>query len=160
MLLAEDDEQPVKELVRPVHFVPDSKRSDDLLEEMRNRGEQLLVVVDEYGGAVGIVTIEDLLEELVGEIRDEREAAEPAIRRLAERRWRVPARTEIEEVNRVVGCDLPEGDYETVGGLVLSTAGRIPRRGEVIRIKGGFVFRITDANERAVVLVHLTVPPV
>ena len=122
---------PVRELMRPVRFVPEFKRAHELLDEMRERHEHLAVVVDEYGGSVGMVTIEDLLEDLlVGEIRDERDQDGPPIRRLSERSWRIPGSTLIEEVNHTVRCELPEGGYETVAGLVLSASGRIPRVGE------------------------------
>lgn len=157
LLMATDDEEPIKSMKRHVVFVPEAKRADVMLDEMRRRGEHLVVVVDEYGGAVGIVTIEDLLEELVGEIRDERDGDGPQIRRIGERRWRVSARAQVEEVNVAAGIALPAGEYETIAGLILATCGRIPRPGEVIRV-GGFTFRIQESNERAIRVVQLLVP--
>ena len=161
------DEDPVDKLVEPVRFVPESKRADDLLHEMRRNHEHFVVVVDEYGGSVGIVTIEDLLEEFVGEIHDERDERTPAIRRLSERAWRVPARTEIHVLEEAIGRDLPEGDYETAAGLVLARLGRIPRVGELCRIPasaspggspvGDLTFQIEEATDRAIVTLHLTV---
>jgi len=143
--------------VQSVRFVPESKRADDLLEEMRSTHEELVVLVNEYGGVVGIVTLEDLLEEMVGEILDERDTDEPGIRRLSQREWRIPARTELDEVSSVIGYDLPEGEYETLAGLVLHQAGRIPKPGEVVRV-GPLLFLIEQGTDRAIQLVRLTLP--
>lgn len=153
----EDHERAVSSILRPVRYVPESQRGSVLLRELRDQGEHLAVVVDEYGGAVGLVTMEDLLEEVVGEIRDERDKVSPGIRRLSERDWRVPARLEIEEVSALIGHELPEGDYETVAGMVLTRLGRIPDAGEVVRI-GGFTVHIEAASERAIQTVRLTTP--
>ena len=147
----------VAQHMQPAIFVPETKRVDDLLREMRRDHNHFAVVVDEYGGVVGVVTIEDLLEEIVGEIHDERDTDEPGIRRLSEREWLIPARLEIEEISDVIGVELPEGEYETVAGLILAAVGRIPEPGEVIRIRG-FVFRVEQASERAIQRVHLTLP--
>lgn len=153
-----DDTHHVEALMRPVRFVPESKRADDLLHEMRRNREHFVVVVDEYGGSVGIVTIEDLLEEFIGEIEDERDERGPGIRRLGERTWRVPGRTEIDELEDVIGREVPEGDYETVAGLLLVKLGRIPRPGEACEVSG-LVFKVEEATDRAIVSVHLTVRP-
>jgi CBS domain containing-hemolysin-like protein len=107
-------------------------------------------VVDEYGGAVGVVTIEDVLEEIVGEIEDEYDVAEQAIRREGEGLWRVRAATAVREVNRALKLELPEGEeYETLGGLILDRLKRIPRVGDTVR-EGALQLRVTAANERAV----------
>jgi len=152
------DDRELESIMRSVRFVPESKRADDLLHEMRRNREHFVVVVDEYGGSVGIVTIEDLLEEFIGEILDERDERGPGIRRLGERAWRVPARLEIEAVSEVVGRELPEGDYETLAGLLLANLGRIPLVGETCEVDG-FVFRVEEVTDRAVVTVHLTLRP-
>lgn len=147
----------VRAVLRPVKYVPDSKRVDELLNEMRREREHFAVVVDEYGGSVGILTIEDLLEEIIGEIRDERDTDEEGIRRVSETEWRLPARVEVEPLEHAIGRELPDGDYETVAGLILQTTGRIPAKGEIVKV-GELLFRIEDANERAILTVHLTVP--
>jgi len=152
------DARDVRAVMQRARFVPESKRADDLLHEMRRNRERIVVVVDEYGGSVGIVTIEDLLEEFIGEIHDERDAHEPGIRRLGERAWRVPARSEIEPLSLAIGRPLPEGDYDTVAGLLLTHLGRIPQAGEVCEIDG-LVFRIEESTDRAIVSVHLSVRP-
>lgn len=153
---AEPDDQ-LAPHVKPVGFVPETKRADSLLEELRTAGDPLSVVVDEYGGVVGLVTVEDLLEELVGEIRDERDNEEPGVRRLSDREWRIPAQTEIDELSETLGVLLPEGEYETIAGLILSHTGRIPKPGEVVKV-GQLLFLVEQGNERALQLVRLTLP--
>jgi len=148
----------VEEAMHPATFVPESKRVDELLKEMRREGLHFAVVVDEYGGSVGIVTVEDLVEEIIGEIRDERDEDEPGIREMARGEWRVPARVEVEDLEEATGIRLPRGDYETVAGLILAACGRIPEAGEVVKV-GRLAFRIDGASDRAIVLVHLTIPP-
>lgn len=155
LLYGPEDHESIAGIVQPVRFVPDSKRADELLREMRRDNDHFAVVVDEYGGSVGLVTIEDMLEEIIGDIADERDKAVPAIRRLGEREWRVPARAEIEELEDAIGRKLPDGDYETVAGLILAATGRIPEAGEVIRV-GRFTFHIEVASERAIRTVRLT----
>ncbi len=158
LLWDEHTDHAVENLMKPVRFVPESKRADQMLHEMRRNREHFVVIVDEYGGSVGIVTIEDLLEEFVGEIHDERDEKEPGIRRLSERAWRVPARMEIEAVGDAVGREIPEGDYDTVAGLLLTKLGRIPSVGEICEVDG-LVFRVEEATDRTIVTVHLTVRP-
>jgi putative hemolysin len=157
LLFAPDPTLPVSSLMEPTSFVPESKRVDHLLAEMRQRRDSLVVVVDEYGGSVGIITIEDLLEEIVGEIRDERDEHEPAVQRLSEREWRVPARTEVDEFQDATGHELPEGDYETVAGFILATLGRIPSKGETLQVGPLTVF-VEEASERAILSLRVIVP--
>lgn len=157
VLFETDTDQFIHAVMRPVLFVPESKRVDEMLHEMRAEKVHFAVVVDEYGGTVGVITLEDLIEEIVGEIRDERDTEEPGIRMLSSREWRIPARTEIEEVEEVVGVELPEGSYETVAGYILSLIGRIPEAGELVRANS-LTFRIEQATDRAIQMVHLTIP--
>ena len=150
---------PIRTVVQTVKYVPESKRVDELLQEMRREREHFAVVVDEYGGSVGIVTAEDLLEEIIGDIRDERDHDEQdGIKRLGESEWRLSARVEIEPLATAIGREVPSGDYETVAGLVLSLLGRIPRKGDAVTV-GDLTFRVEDATERAILAVHLTVAP-
>ncbi len=123
---------PVDGLLRPVDFVPEAKPCDELLREMRGRRRAIAIVVDEYGGTAGLVTIEDLVEELVGDIRGEEEAASAAIRPLDGGRHAIDGATRIVDVNEALHTDLPEGDYETIAGLVLDRIGRVPGVGESV----------------------------
>jgi putative hemolysin len=129
-------ELPVDGLLRPIGFVPEAKTCDELLREMRARHRPIMVVVDEYGGTAGIVTIEDLVEELVGDIKNEEETAQTPVRRLEHGRWAVDAAMRVADVNEALDLDLPEGDYETLAGLVLERLGRIPAAGDVVTMAG------------------------
>ncbi|MFK7927934.1 MAG: hemolysin family protein [Myxococcota bacterium] len=157
LLFSSDGDAAVEDLMEPAVFVPELKRVDDLLTEMRHRRDPLVVVVDEYGGSVGIVTIEDLLEEVIGEIHDERDEDEPRLVKLSEREWRVPARTELDELAEETGLELPEGDFETAAGVVLSALGRIPRQGETVKV-GELTFHIEEATDRAIVMMRMVGP--
>jgi CBS domain containing-hemolysin-like protein len=128
--------QPVRESLRPAHFVPESKRVAELLREMQTEKFHMAIVVDEYGGTAGLVTMEDLLEEIVGEITDEYDVAEPVVERLANGVLRVPGRTPIDEVNELLDSDLPQEEWDTVGGLVFNTLGHVPIEGECLRFDG------------------------
>ena len=134
---AEHDGQgadPVREHVRPAHFVPETKRLTGLLREMQDRKFHLSIVVDEYGGTAGLVTLEDLIEELVGEIVDEFDVEEPGVERLADgERGGHRAHARSTTPTSCWDADLPQGAWDTVGGLVLDLAGRVPRRGRVGR---------------------------
>ena len=120
------------DLIRPLLVVPASKGVGDLLERMRTDRRHLALLVDEYGGTAGIVTMEDIVEEVVGEIRDEHDEATPGVRRSTPGRFVVDASLRPSEVQRVCGVDLPEGDYDTVAGLVMERLGRIPAVGDSI----------------------------
>ncbi len=140
-------------LMSPVVFVPETKRVDELLKEMLKSEERFAVVVDEYGGSIGVVTLEDLLEEIVGNIQDERDS-EPTVRRLGEREWRVPGKVRIADLESAIGIELPDGDFSTVAGLFLTRTGRIPAAGEVIRLPG-WTLTVEQATDRAVLAVRI-----
>ena len=126
----------LSEIARAPFYVPDSKPIDDLLRELRERRVHIAIVVDEFGGTDGLVTIEDILEELVGEITDEHDAPNRDFERLRDDEARVDGKMRIEEVNERLGCELPEGQYETVAGLVSGLAGHIPVCGEAFEVAG------------------------
>ena len=154
---AEGKRTTITELMRPPIFVPESKPTVDLLLELQRAGQQLAVVVDEYGGATGICTIEDILEEIVGEIEDEYDRGPSPIRAEGPGLWRVQARTPVSKVNQTLGIDLPEGqDYETVAGLLLERLKRIPREGETLHL-GPVTVTIVGASDRAVEEVRIRV---
>jgi CBS domain containing-hemolysin-like protein len=141
-----------RNLIRPMLVVPESRRLHALLFDMRRERRHFAVVIDEHGGTSGIVTIEDLLEELVGEIQDESDAAELGIEYLSDRRFLVPGSLRIDEVADYVGVELPEGDYETVAGFVIDRLGRIPRRRDSVR-HDGWRLRVRSMHRRRVVQV-------
>ena len=137
-------------IARAPIFVPRSQQAVDLLVELQRARQGMAIVVDEYGGAVGIATIEDILEEIVGEIEDEHDVAPPAVRKEADGVWRVNARTQVTEVNRLLRIELPEGEeYESMAGLILDRLRHIPREGESVRF-GNVLVKVTKASERAV----------
>ena len=128
--------QPVRSIMRTAHFVPETKRVAELLKEMQEGKFHLAMVVDEYGGTAGLVTLEDLIEELVGEIVDEYDVEEPTVEPMPGGDVRVNARMPVDELNELLDADLPEGDWDTVGGLVYDKLGHVPTEGETVEIDG------------------------
>lgn len=122
------------EIARPPLYFPETKRIHDLLRELRERHVHIAIIVDEFGGTAGLITIEDILEELVGEIADEHDQPSQELVRVSDREVLAEGRVRIEEVNELLGCALPEDQYETVGGLASGLAGRIPVAGEEFAI--------------------------
>ena len=128
-----DDEvgvQPIRDVMRPGYFVPETKRVSGLLRDMQANQTHLAIVVDEFGGTAGLVTIEDLLEEIVGEIADEYDHEEPMVTPAVGGGYIVDGRMSVDELAELIGADLPHEEWDTVGGLVLGLAGRVPREGE------------------------------
>lgn len=158
-LVARDalDEVALESVVRPITFVPETKRVSELLEEFRRQRIKMAAVVDEYGGTAGLVTLGDVLSELVGEMQDEFDDAEEPeeVRRVAETAAEVLAAARVSEVNEQLGLDLPEdGDYETLGGFVLAELGHFPRQGEVVE-HGRVRVTVLEASERRVLSLRL-----
>ncbi|WP_156188246.1 hemolysin family protein [Arsenicicoccus sp. oral taxon 190] len=127
---------PVEDVMRPMHFVPDSKPIDDLLREMQQDQVHLAVVVDEYGGTAGLVTIEDILEEIVGEIADEYDREAQGIEELGDGSVRIPATMHVDDFAQEFGVDLEEDDVDTVGGLIAKLSGRVPIPGSTVQLLG------------------------
>lgn len=123
-------DRPVHELMREAHFVPETMRVDDLLRHMRSGETHLAIVFDEWGGTVGLVTIEDLIEELVGEVTDEHDKPEDVVEELGRGVWRVPARLGIDDLEEVTGIEIDEDDVDTVGGLLQKALGSVPLVGD------------------------------
>lgn len=126
----------LKSVMRDVLFVPATKRAGELLREFREKGSTFAVVVDEFGGTAGIVTSEDLVEEVVGEIHDEYDVEESVCREVEPSVYLLSGRVELDRVREELGIALPEGDYETVGGFIVASVGRIPRAGEELQLEG------------------------
>jgi magnesium and cobalt exporter, CNNM family len=142
------------ELKRPPYYVPETKRIDDLLREMQRNRTHMAVVVDEYGGSTGVVTLEDILEQIVGDIHDEHERASAPAERLPDGSYRVAARANIDELNEALDWTLPKRDYETVAGLVLATLHRIPRAGEEFQV-AGYSITVLESDARRVISVKI-----
>ncbi len=140
----------LQRLLRPAGFVPESKRLNVLLKEFRRSRNHMALVVDEYGGIAGLITIEDVLEQIVGEIDDEYDEAEGArILKQDERRYLVSALATVEEFNAYFGTQFPTDEFDTIGGYVLHVFGHMPRRGESVRIER-FAFNVQRADTRRV----------
>jgi CBS domain containing-hemolysin-like protein len=126
----------VKDLARKALFVPESKRVAELLKEMQQEQVHVAVVVDEYGAVAGLVTLEDLLEEIVGEIADEYDRAEPQVEPAGDGRFLVNARLAVDELNELLDVELPQEEWDTVGGLIMGLLGRLPSQGESVDLEG------------------------
>lgn len=147
----------VARLLRPAHFVPETKRIAELLREMQAEQYHMAIVVDEYGGTAGVVTLEDLIEELVGEIVDEYDVEEPLVERQRDGTLRVDARISIDELNSLAGMELPPGDYDTVGGLVFDSFGRVPSVGDSCAVNG-YELRVERLQGRRITRVEVLRP--
>jgi magnesium and cobalt transporter len=138
----------LKDFVRPAIFIPETKRLNVLLQEFRRNRNHLAIVIDEHGGITGLVTLEDVLEQIVGSIEDEYDVdGEKTIFSDGIRAWRILATTEIETVNAALKTDLPVGEYDTVGGWLAHELGRIPKRGD-IQQHGDLRFEVMRADTR------------
>lgn len=150
---SEDRDRPIDaRLIRPMLIVPESKKLHPLLFDMRRQRKHFALVVDEHGGTAGITTMEDLLEELVGEIRDEYDVTEVTIERLPGDRFMIPGSLRIDEIKDRLEIELPEGEYETVAGFLMDQLGRIPRRRDAVTY-GGWRLRVMSMHRRRVVQV-------
>ena len=127
---------PLARILRPAYFIPESKKVDELLQELQQRRVHMAVVVDEYGGTAGIITIEDLLEEIVGEIQDEYDAEEPTIEAISEHEYLFDARVPLDEASKLLGVELPEEGGDTLGGFIYSQLGQVPAVGDTHRVRG------------------------
>jgi magnesium and cobalt transporter len=146
---AGEEEFKVRDMLRPAVFVPESKRLNVLLREFRANRNHMAIVVDEYGGIAGLVTIEDVLEQIVGDIEDEYDfdESEDNIVRESSGHWRVKAQTEIADFNGAFGTHFSDEDFDTVGGLIIDRFGRLPKRGESMTIDG-LRFQVLRADSR------------
>lgn len=145
----------LKDILRPATFVPESKRLNHLLKEFRENRNHMAIVIDEYGDLAGLCTIEDVLEQIVGEIEDEHDIDDEVfIKAIDENNFTVKALTPIEDFNDYLNCQFPEEDFDTIGGLVLSHFGRIPQRDESVVI-GLYTFKILNVDNRQIRLLQV-----
>jgi len=149
------NDMPLRDVVREAHFVPESKKVADLLREMQKEKFHLALVTDEYGSVSGIVTLEDLLEELVGEIADEYDTEEPELEAVSENVYRVDGKMAIDEVNELLDVELPDEEWDTVGGLMLGLMGSIPEEGEDVAFQN-LTFTAERVNGRRIVKILIT----
>jgi len=150
----------LRDWLRPAVFIPESKRLNVLLREFRVSRNHMAIVVNEYGGVAGLVTIEDVLEQIVGDIEDEYDfdEAHDNIRLDASGRYRVKARTEIEDFNEAFKTDFSDEEFDTVGGLILRHLGRVPKRNEIVDIEG-IRFQVLRADSRRLYTLLVSPPP-
>jgi magnesium and cobalt transporter len=153
--VSDEESFEIREYMRPVVFVPESKRLNVLLKEFRRSHNHIAMVVDEYGGVCGLVTIEDVIEQIVGEIDDEHDVDDAqSIRKEGPREFTVRALTPVQEFNRYFGTVFSDAEYDTISGLVMQGFGRLPRRGETIRL-GELEFRVVRADRRRIDLLRV-----
>lgn len=149
----------LRKFIRPAIFIPESKRLNTLLKEFRISRNHIAIVVDEYGGTAGLLTIEDVLEEIVGEIGDEYDAQEAdPIQKQDGNRFQVLALTRIEDFNNYFNTAISDENYDTVGGLVMYEMGHLPRRGETVSFDG-FRFKVLQADRRRLHMLEVTPEP-
>jgi CBS domain containing-hemolysin-like protein len=142
---ATDPSETARDLMREVLTIPENRHIDEILEDLRRQDLQMAVVIDEWGSFEGLFTLEDIIEEIVGEIRDEFDEEGPAVRELEDGSYRTDGRTSIGEVNRALGTDFESQDFETVGGLVLGHLGRVPEEGDEVRLDG-YLLRVDETD--------------
>jgi putative hemolysin len=140
---------PITPLVRPAHYIPPNKKIDDLLKELQQGGLHMAFIVDEYGGCIGLVTIEDLLEKIVGEIEDEYDKPEKLYEPYAEGGFLVEASTEISVLNETLGWELPTGDFETLAGLMIDRLEKIPQPGDQVLVDS-YRLTVKDSSKRKI----------
>ncbi len=148
-ILRASDDADIKNLMKPAYYVPKVKKINELLEELQWLGIQMAVVVDEYGGTIGIVTREDILEEIVGEIEDEYDTGEKLFEKYPDGAYFINARMEIDAINEQMSFGIPKGDYETLGGFLLNQFQKVPKAGDALEY-GNLIFKILDSDERSI----------
>lgn len=146
----------ISRLLRPSNFVPESKRLNVLLKEFREKRYHMAVVIDEYGGVSGLITIEDVLEEIVGDIEDETDEDDTFIKQIGSNDYIIKALTPIEEFNEHFGCELSDEEFDTIGGLVMQNFGHVPTRGEATMV-GRYQFKVLNADNRRIHLLRMGV---
>lgn len=155
MFRLEEGGADIRSVLRTPAFIPETKKVNELLREFRASKTQLAIVVDEYGGTAGLITLEDVIEEIVGEIHDEYDAVVKLISRVGPQEWMVAGRMDIEELNEKLGVAIPQEDFETVGGFISSLAGKVPVIGERVTYEN-MTFEVTAADARRIKQVRLS----
>lgn len=150
----------ITDLMRPAYFVPESKKCSQLFTEMTERKVQIAIVVDEYGGTAGLITLEDLMESIVGNIQDEYDHEEEEIQKMSETEFTVDGTTSIDEISDLTGIELPEGDYDTIAGLVTEQLGRIPKEDEHPTVEvGRLCITVLELEDQRLAKLHIVKNP-
>ena len=144
----------LNEIIRSIPFFPTQKKAWQIFRDLKTERQQIAIILDEWGGTAGLVTLEDLIEELTGEIEDEYDPARLSIQKLGDNRWLISGRMEVDEINDHLDTAIPEGDYETLSGYLIASLGRIPSKGEIIEI-GDYRFEIAKATRTRIRVVVL-----
>ena len=152
------EQKSVADLARAPYFVPETKKVSELLRELQSEHLQVAVVVDEYGGTAGIITLEDIVEEIVGEISDEHEEKEVAVIDIGGGEYLVSGLLRIDDLEEMLDADLASDDYETVAGLIFTSLGRVPKVGDTVR-KNGYKFTVDRADRRRIYRVRVANDP-
>jgi putative hemolysin len=155
------EDKKLRDFMRSAYYVPETKRCGELFKEMTASHVQMAVVVDEYGGTAGIVTLEDLLESIVGNIQDEYDNEEEEISRINETTFTIDGITDIEEVDELVGAKIPQGDYDTLGGFIISNLGFLPKDGEMNEVVyENLRFTVLNVEERRIGKIRVEILPI
>lgn len=149
-----DTQKPIRDLLRDAYFVPENKRVAELLNEFRQHRVHCAIVVDEHGGTVGLVTLEDLLEEVVGEIHDERDVEKPLIEKAGPEGILMDARAPLDELSEVIGSELRDEEHESVGGFILNLMGRLPKKGDTVK-HDDITFVVDEVSDRRILKVKV-----
>lgn len=145
-------EVPLRDVLKPVHFVPELKGVEGLLRQFRREGSQMAIVVDEYGGTAGLITLEDIIEEIVGEIQDEHEKPKETIKKVEENKYLISGDLGIRDWSDYFGVEVEPMDVDTVGGFVVSLLEHIPKKGDLVKYKA-FIFTVESVRKRRVILI-------
>jgi CBS domain containing-hemolysin-like protein len=148
----------IRRFMVDVIHVPDTMRLDDLLEELRRARTRIAIVTDEYGGTDGLVTVEDILEEIFGEFHDEHDQAEEGVRKIGPNKWLLDARTALSDANELMPAAIQDDEVDTIGGWVMHLAGRIPEAGELVE-SGPYKIEIIEATPQSVGKIRLEIAP-
>ena len=155
-LISNGEKLEVKKIMRTPYFVPESKEIDKLFRELQKGKQQMAIVIDEYGGTAGLVTMEDIIEELMGNIFDEYDDEEIDYRKIDENTYLISGNTSLYEIKKLIGVEIPEGDYETLSGYLLEKLGRIPKEDEDIIVEdGNITFKIEDYEDKRIKYVKI-----
>ena len=156
MLYKKDENKKIKELIKEAYFVPESKPVDELFEDLRKNKKQIAIAIDEYGGTSGIVTMEDILEEIVGEIYDEYDTRENKITKLDNSTYLIDGSLAIYDLEKIFKIQIPEGEYDTVSGYLIENLGRIPNEKEKPIIESeNMVYKIEKIRNKKIIQVKV-----